>query len=47
MEAYPGLENKFLTNVGEFWEVKSRIIVEDEEYVYLRTLFRVLPVGNY
>ena len=38
-------ENKSLTNAGEFWEVKSRIAVEDEEYVHLQTLFRVFLLG--
>ena len=41
IEMYLCLENKSLTNVGEFWEVKSWIVVGDEEYVYLHTLFRV------
>ena len=34
-----------MTNFGEFWEVKSWIAVEDEEYVALQTLFRVFSLG--
>ena len=39
------LENKFLTSVGEFWEVKSRTVVGDEEYVHLQILLRMFPLG--
>ena len=39
------LENKSLTNVGEFWEVDSQIAVGDEEYAHLQTLLRMFPLG--
>ena len=34
-----------MTSVGELWEVKSRTTVGDEEYVHLRTLFRMFSLG--
>ena len=40
------LENKSLTNVGEFWEVKSWTAVGDEEYAHLQTLFWNFCAGD-
>ena len=33
-------ENKSLTAAMKFWEVKSLIVVGDEEYAYLQTLLK-------
>ena len=39
------LENKSLTNVGEFWEVESRMTIGDENYAHLQTFLRTFPLG--
>ena len=45
MKCFLSLENKSLTNVGEFREIKSRTAIGNEEYAPLQTLFGMFLLG--